>query len=80
MSNLLEIIKKKYWVDANNDGINDKYDYGMGGTGKIDFEKNSPDGTAGKGRFDIDCSHLVNNILGRMGTPMKLCVAIFLKV
>lgn len=67
MSSVLDIIKNKYWVDENKDGINDKYDYGLGGTGRTDFEKNAPDGTPGKGKLDIDCSHLVNNVLKEAG-------------
>jgi len=63
MINLLELAKKRYWVDEDKDNKNEKYDWGDGGDGTTDFERNLPDGTPGKGKFDIDCSHLLNNVL-----------------
>jgi len=57
--NLLDIAKNKYWIDENNDGKNDKYDYGENGDGTKD--------TDGDGKFDIDCSHLVNDVLREAG-------------
>ena len=55
--------KERYFFDQDGDRKNDKYDWGSGGDGTTDFEKNSPDGTPGKGKLDIDCSHLVSNVL-----------------
>ena len=45
--NLLMLAKKIYWIDNDRDGKNDKYDYGLGGTGETDFEKEAPEGMFG---------------------------------